>query len=252
MKDILEGFIYPFKSFGLFFKYPKTIVYSIIPVTLNMIIYISSFIILFTKVMDYGQKITGSDSPQAGFWSELFYVLIIVLSFIILLLICYFIMLILGGIISAPFNENISLIIEENVTGKKTDYHPGFIRDTWLNILSELKKLLFYFSLLLIFFLIGFIPLIGSIISVVLSTVFSFFFNSLDFFDYPMTRRYYTLKQKIKVTASKPFFTLGFGCASFLIMFLPVINVLFKPLCVVSGTAFYFEKGYDTVTKNKI
>lgn len=251
MKDFIKGFVYPFKSFGLFFKYPKTIALSIIPVTINMIIYISSFIIIFSKVMDFGQKISGSDSPQAGFWHDLFYITIIVLSFIILLIICYFIMIVLGGIISAPFNENISLLIEENITGKKSDYHPGFIKDTWLNILSEIKKLLFYFGLLFIFFLIGFIPLIGSIFSVVLSTIFSFFYNAMDFFDYPMTRQYYTLKNKIRVTASKPFYSLGFGCASFLIMFLPVINVLLKPLCVVSGTAFYFEKGYNLIKKEQ-
>ena len=62
-----------------------------------------------------------------------------------------------------------------------------------------------------------------------------------------MTRKYYTLRDKIRVTYSRPMYSMGFGCASFLIMFLPVINVLTKPLCVVSGTAFYFEKMYDLI-----
>ncbi len=245
MKSFIEGFAYPFRSMGLFFKYPKTILYSIIPVTINMIIYVTSFVLIFSRVMQGSRELTGVYDEQAGFWAEFMHILILILSFLLIIVICYFIILIIGGIISAPFNENISLIIEENITGKKTDYHPGFLLDTWLNVLSEIKKLLFYFSFIFVFFLIGFIPLIGGIISVVLSTVFSFFFNAVDFYDYPMTRRYYTLRQKIKVTASKPFYSLGFGCASFLIMFLPVINVLMKPLCVVSGTAFYFEKGYS-------
>ncbi len=245
MKQFFDGFFYTFKKTGLFFKYPKTILYSIIPVTLNLVIYISSFVFFFKQIMYGSGKLTGAMNPDAGFLAEFLHIIILVLSFITLLVVCYFIILIIGGIISAPFNENISLIIEEAITGKKSDYHPGFWKDTWYNIISEIKKLVFYFLLLLIFFLIGFIPLIGQIISVVLSTVFSFFFNALDFFDYPMTRKYYTLRNKIKITYSQPMYSLGFGCASFLIMFLPVVNVLLKPLCVVSGTAFFFEKQYD-------
>jgi len=247
MGHFIEGFVYPLKNMNLFFKYPKTVLYSIIPVTLNLIIYVVSFVFIFNRIITGSEKLTGAQNPDAGFFAEFFHITIIVLSFLILLVLCYFIIVIIGGIISAPFNENISLIIEEKITGKKTEYHPGFWKDTWLNILSELKKLGFYFSFLLLFFLIGFIPLIGGIISVVLSTVFSFFFNALDFFDYPMTRKYFTLRDKIKVTYAQPMYSLGFGCASFLIMFLPVVNVLMKPVCVVSGTAFYFEKKYDLI-----
>ncbi|MEI7483788.1 MAG: EI24 domain-containing protein [Ignavibacteriota bacterium] len=247
MRHFIEGFFYPFKNIGLFFKYPKTILYSIIPVSLNLIIYVLSFVYFFNKIMYGSGKLTGAMGPDPGFFAEFFHAVILVVSFLILLVLCYFIIVIVGGIVSAPFNENISLIIEEALTGRKTDYHPGFWKDTWYNILAELKKLAFYFSFLLIFFLIGFIPLIGEIISVVLGTIFSFFFNALDFFDYPMTRKYFTLRDKIKVTYAKPMYTLGFGCASFLIMFLPVVNVLMKPLCVVSGTAFYFEKKYDLI-----
>ena len=247
MRHFIEGFFYPFRNMGLFFKYPKTIVLSIIPVTLNLIIYITSFIFFFNKIMIFSQKLTGAENPDAGFISGFFHALILVVAFILLLVVCYFIIVTIGGIISAPFNENISLIIEEAITGKKTDYHPGFWKDTWYNVLAELKKLGFYFSFLLIIFLTGFIPLIGEIISVVLGSVFSFFFNALDFFDYPMTRRYFTLREKIKVTYSKPMYSMGFGSASFLIMFLPVVNVLFRPLCVVSGTALYFEKEYNLI-----
>lgn len=245
MRHFIEGFFFPFKNMSMFFKYPRTILYSIIPVTLNLIIYITSFIFFLNKIMAFSQKLTGAENPDAGFISGFFHAVILVLAFILLLIVCYFIIVVIGGIISAPFNENISLIIEEAITGRKSDYHPGFWMDTWYNILAELKKLGFYFSFLLVFFLIGFIPLIGEIISVVLSSVFSFFFNALDFFDYPMTRRYFTLSDKIKVTYAKPMYSMGFGCASFLIMFLPVVNVLMKPLCVVSGTAFYFEKEYN-------
>lgn len=249
MKKFIEGFIYPFKSIGLFFRYPKTIIHSIIPVTINMILYVSTFFLIYSNIMEESVKLTGAETINAGFWAEFINTAILIISFILVLVVCYFILLIIGGIISAPFNENISLIIEENLTGVKTKYNPGFWKDTWLNILSEIKKLIFYFVFIFVFFLIGFVPFVGSIISLFLSFLFSFFFNALDFFDYPMTRRYYTLRQKIWITSSKPLYSMGFGCAAFLIMFLPVVNVLLKPLCVISGTAFYFNKQYNNFIK---
>ncbi|MCI0473103.1 MAG: EI24 domain-containing protein [Ignavibacteria bacterium] len=250
MKYFFTGFAYPFRAFGLFFKYPKIIIYSLIPFIVNLAVYISSFAILYSEIIDTSSSFTGSANPDAGFFQEALHVVILILSFIILLILCYFIIVIVGGIISAPFNENISLVIEESHTGRKSDYRPGFWQDSWLNVKSELKKLTFYFSFILMFFLLGFIPLIGPIISVVLGTLFSFFFNALDFMDYPMTRRYLTLRQKIKITFSKPMLSLGFGCASFLIMFLPVFNIMLKPLCVISGTVIYFEKEYGLESDN--
>jgi CysZ protein len=244
MKNFFTGFAYPFRAFGLAFKYPKIITYSIIPFIVNLAVYVSSFIVLYSEIINTSSRLTGSGNPEAGFFTEILHILILVISFVLLLVLCYFIIVIVGGIVSAPFNENISLVIEENLTDRKSEYKPGFWLDTWLNIKSELKKLAFYFSLILIFFLLGFIPLIGPIISVVLGTLFSFFFNALDFLDYPMTRRYMTLRQKIKITYSRPMISFGFGCATFLIMFLPVLNIIMKPLCVISGTVIYFEKEY--------
>ncbi|MCU0373477.1 MAG: EI24 domain-containing protein [Ignavibacteria bacterium] len=244
MKNFFTGFAYPFRVSGLFFKYPKIIIYSLIPFVVNLAVYISSFAFFYSQIIDTSSVLTGSANPDAGFFQETLHVLILALSFMILLVLCYFIIVIVGGIISAPFNENISLVIEESLTGRKSDYSPGFWTDSWLNIKSELKKLSFYLSFILFFFLLGFIPLIGPIISVVLGTLFSFFFNALDFLDYPMTRRYMTLRQKIKITFSRPMVSLGFGCAAFLIMFLPVLNIILKPLCVISGTVIYFEKEY--------
>ncbi|MBP9097092.1 MAG: hypothetical protein KBG21_10815, partial [Ignavibacteria bacterium] len=86
------------------------------------------------------------------------------------------------------------------------------------------------------------IPVAGTIISTILGLLFSFFYNSLDFFDYPMQRKMFTLRQKIKGTNSGGMFTYGFGSMAFLMMFLPFINSLFKPLLVVAGTKLYLEK----------
>ncbi len=96
----------------------------------------------------------------------------------------------------------------------------------------------------------NYIPVAGTIISTILGFLFSAFYNSLDFFDYPMQRKMFTLRQKIKTTNSGSMFTYGFGSMAFLMMFLPFINSLFKPLLVVAGTKLYLEKiNYNVLVK---
>ncbi len=244
MKIFFYGFTYPFKCIHLFFRYPKLIAISIIPIFVNIAIYWTAFFLTYSKIAGYSGSITGAEHPDAGFWSELLQLLFLVVTALMLLIICYFIFVIAGSIITAPFNENLSLIIEEKTTGMKSDYNPGFIKDISNSMGAELKKISFYIAILFVIFLLGVIPIIGSILSVVLGTVFSFFYNALDFIDYPMTRRYYTLRQKIKIVYSKFPLSMGFGCTAFLLMFLPVINVFLKPICVAGGTALFFEKKY--------
>jgi CysZ protein len=92
-------------------------------------------------------------------------------------------------------------------------------------------------------FLLNFIPVVGFIFDI-LNIIFSSFYNALDFLDIPMTRREIKLRQKIRITNSGGMLSYGFGAIAFIIMFVPIINVLLKPLLVVSGTSLFFEKDY--------
>jgi CysZ protein len=90
--------------------------------------------------------------------------------------------------------------------------------------------------------LLNLIPLIGNVTSAIIGMVFSFFYNALDFLDYPMTRKKMKFRQKLRVTRSGRLLTYGFGCSAFLLMFLPIVNVFMKPILVVAGTSLYYEK----------
>lgn len=191
--------------------------------------------------------ISGVNSPDPGFWAVFLHVWLLIFGFVILLVVCYFLFIILGGIITAPFNENISQIVEEKITNEKLLTELGFWKDAYLSIRGELQKLLFYFSILFVIFLLNFIPFIGSVVSAALGIVFSFYFNALDFLDYPMQRKLMTFKQKLRITQRGGMFTYGFGAMAFLMMFLPIINVFMKPILVVAGTRLYWEREYHNL-----
>ena len=81
------------------------------------------------KFINIAENITGVESGGAECYQVLFHYFILVIGFIILLIFSYFAFVILGGIVSAPFNEKLSRFIEEKVTGQKIIYDVGFFKD---------------------------------------------------------------------------------------------------------------------------
>jgi CysZ protein len=241
MDDFTTGFFYPFRSLKIFFADKRLVRKAIVPVIINMIIYGTIFILTYRWIFLKTGEIanTGGD---ASWWQYLLYVLILIFAFVVLTIICYFAYQIFGSIVSASYNEKISQLTEEKITGEKlvTDY--GFIKDFYLSTKSEIFKLLFYFSVMFIIFIIGFLPFIGVIFSTVFGFLFTVFFNAFDFFDYPMARKLFTLNRKINITLRGRMFTFGFGLISFILMVTPFLNILMKPILVASGTSLYFEK----------
>jgi CysZ protein len=244
MKEFFFGFIYPFKRINLFFKHPKIIIFSIVPFVINLLIYGTIFIFTYKWIIGTSGDITGASGNASLWWQEVLNVLLLIVTFIVLLFLCYLTFVTLGSLITAPFNEKISCLVEEIVTKEKVKYDVGFWKDAWLSIKAEFLKIIFYLSILIPILSLNLIPVVGSILSVILGTLFSFFYNALDFLDYPMTRKFFTLRKKISVVMSKKMLSVGFGSSVFIIMFLPVINVLLKPVCVTAGTALFFEKEY--------
>jgi CysZ protein len=246
MKDFLSGFAYPFRSIKFFFSHPKLITYSIAPIIINIIIYGSVFFFTYMWLFGSAGKWLGIDEPGAGFWLQFLHTALLIIGFLLLLFICYLLFITIGNLITAPFNEELSQRVEEIAAGM-AGHKMGFWEDAYISIKGEAEKIVFYLFFLFLIFLLNFIPLAGSAISAVLGTIFSFFYNALDYLDYPMTRKKMKFRQKLKVTRSGKLVTYGFGAAAFLMMFLPVVNVFMKPILVVAGTSLYYEKDYHKI-----
>ncbi len=245
MKDFLFGFTYPFRSLKFFFSHKVLIKYSIAPMLINLFIYGSIFILSYRWLMGSLDGWLGIENTEAGFWLRFLHTALLIIGFLLTLFVCYLLFNILGNIVTAPFNEEISQRVEEIVTGK-TEHKMGFWEDAYISIKGEVQKLIFYLLILLLIFILNFVPVIGSVFSAILGFIFSCYYNSLDFLDYPMTRKKMRFRDKLKVTSSGRLVTYGFGLTAFLLMFLPVINVFMKPILVVAGTSLFYEKGYSS------
>ena len=250
MKDFLFGFTYPFRTLKFFFSHSVLIKYSIAPMLINLLIYGSVFILSYGWFTSSIESWLGIESTEAGFWLKFLHTALLIIGFILLLFFCYLLFTILGNIITAPFNEEISQRVEEIVTGTKEGHKMGFWEDAYISIKGEIQKLLFYLMILLLIFSLNLIPVAGSVVSGILGIIFSSFYNALDFLDYPMTRKRMRFRDKLKVTRKGKLVTYGFGFTAFLLLFLPVINVFMKPILVVAGTSLYYEKDFHSNAGN--
>ncbi len=250
MKDFFFGFFYPVRSLAFFFKQPKIILYSIVPIILNLILYGTIFFFTYKWLYGVSEEITGADSETAVMIQELFHALLSIIFFFVLLFVCYLLFVTLGGLINAPFEDRISKAVEKIITNTTYETNLGFWKETFMSIKAEFFKQAFYLSFIIPIFFLNFLPAVGSVLSTILGSLFSFFFNALDYLDYPMTRRFYKLRQKLSVVNSGGLLTYGFGAMAFIMMFLPIVNVFMKPVLVVAGTSLFYEKKYYSQIKN--
>ena len=112
MTDFLFGFTYPFRSIKFFFSHPVLIKYSIAPMIINLIIYGSVFFLTYKWLIGTLGNWIGVNSPDASFWLQFLHVVLLIIGFLLLLFICYLLFTILGNLVTAPFNEEISQRVE--------------------------------------------------------------------------------------------------------------------------------------------
>lgn len=244
MNNFVIGLTYPFRCIKLFFRFPKIIGYSMIPMIINLIIYSAVFYYSYTFITGKSGELFRENISNKLLLEFISFVLG-VFTLILVLFVCYFLFIIFGGLVSAPFNEKISKHIEEKVFGIVSENNLPFFKDIAFSLKAELKKLLFYFIIIIPIILVDFIPMIGSVITLVFGSGFSFYYNALDYLDYPMTRRMVSFRKKLSTVNSNLMLSMGFGCSAFILTFLPVINVLLNPVLVTAGTSLFYEKGYD-------
>lgn len=135
---------------------------------------------------------------------------------------------------------------------------PGFVQEMLtlafakrsLRALREAIKLLgFKLVLFGIALPVALVPFVGPPAAWLLSGLAT----GVDFLDYPMARREYTLADKLTWARNHREATLAFGLAVFGLLSVPVVAALMLPACVVGGTDLVFRLGDpDTDRRSKL
>jgi uncharacterized protein involved in cysteine biosynthesis len=163
---------------------------------------------------------------QGLFGGGVYYLSKIAIYFSVLIL-APLLCVLMANILSSPFYEFVSLRVERDY-GVSRDFTLSFSATLKLYF-EEIKKLLFIFTISIIFLIIPGFHLLSPLISV--------FLIGWEFYDFPCARRGWGYKRRLYFVLNNFWGVVGLGCFAAI----PFLCVITMPLAVVGGTMLAVE-----------
>lgn len=209
---------------------PKLRRYIWIPLSINMLIFISGtwwLIVSFNRIMN---RLLPVDS-----WLYYIHWLIWPIFALILILVFYFTFSIVANIIAAPFNGFLAQEVERIETGVLPDSGRNIWREMAVSIIQEIKKSIYFILWAIPIILTGFVPIIH-IITPLLWFLYTAWVTYLQYMDYPMANNGILFVTQRKILQYNPFDTFSFGIPAAILLTIPIINLIAMPITVIAAT----------------
>ena len=176
-------------------------------------------------------------SPEPGVWAGLLAALGRVAVLIVLIVVVYFLFFPLASLILAPFNERLSMRVEQIILPThKCVTPPGRLQ--WLRALLDGVRLLVLQAVVLLVLLpFNLVPVIGSVPTLIALI----YFASLDYMDVPASVKRYSLRDKLRLISRNKALTLGFGATAYVLLLVPGVNLLSIPVGVTAATLLFLR-----------
>ncbi|MBN2429096.1 MAG: sulfate transporter CysZ [Deltaproteobacteria bacterium] len=242
-----RGFFYPFKAGKFLLRHPSLLRFVVVPFLINVFLFSG---LVYYGVQFFDQFVAGLiPSGEAWYWVIIFYSLWVIAVAVTAVLI-FFTFSVVGNLIASPFNDLLSNKTEELILGLKTDEKfslQQFWSDSLQILLIELKKISIFVGIMLILFLLNFLPGIGSMLFSILAFLLTVFFLVLEYFGFVAYRKRLDFREQRKFIWSRFSMTFGFGIGIMALLTLPLLNFICIPLGVVGATLMWCETTDDTV-----
>ena len=149
-----------------------------------------------------------------------------------------------SSLIAAPFNDALSEAVECEYTGA-----PGtplrltvVLRDAVRSFGLQLLKLGAYAAIMLPAFVVSLLlPGIGGLLYAVLGFIVTALFLALDYVDFAAARRGLGARTRFREALGRWPAMLGLGAAIWVLLFVPLLNLLFMPAAVAGGTLLFVD-----------
>ncbi len=159
----------------------------------------------------------------------------------------FFVMLFVVGALTVP---NLILAPLQDPLSEATEVRCGdftpppfsagaVVRGIKESLSHTLLRLALMFLGLAVLFPLHLIPVAGSVLWVVLSSVWSMFWIAAEHLSNPMARHLRPFREVLRALRGRLPLALGFGAALYVLLWVPVLNFFLMPVAVVAGTLLY-------------
>lgn len=213
---------------------------AIIPVILNIILFGIFVVGGITRVDDVVQAAALGIDEQAWYhFVETIWQSVVWLATLVGVLLGGFLLtVVVGNVLAGPIYDLISERTEILVLGRSAAEPfsvASFMRDLAGELFLTVVRLVLYLSGLVCIFLLGLVPVIGQVAGPVLSATWSWLFLTLELKNASLARHGVGAFGRFGHVFGKPTTHLGFGAASWLMMWVPVM----MPFLVAGATRHY-------------
>jgi CysZ protein len=179
----------------------------------------------------------------SGAWLVLWYPLQVLVAASVALG-ALFAVLVAQAIFTAPWNDALSERVERLRTGREGPALTvrAVLDDVGRTIRIELGKVGLYAVVMLPLFVLSWLlPVVGQVIFAVAGWIGTALFLAFDYMDWPMARRGWGLRRRLAFIRADPWTAIGFGTGCWVMLFIPIVNVLFVPAAVLGGTTLLLD-----------
>lgn len=210
--------------------------YFVIPIIINALVLTGLVAVSYTHFGGWVELIMGW-FPD---WMVALYWLVSGIALSVLLVLILFVFTFVANIMASPFNAVLSIRVEQALTGLV----PVSTVSPWLilprSMVRELGKLLYVLPRLLGLLLITIIPVVN-MVAPFLWGLFGVWMMSIQYTDYAADSNDVSFGELKLKLGSRKLDALMFGLAAYLLLTIPIVNLILMPVGVAGGTRFWVE-----------
>jgi CysZ protein len=220
---------------------PGLRLFVLLPLTINLLLFIG----LISLAVQQFDLLLDAFMPSLPDWLSFLEFLLWPLFTLLVLVIMFFTFTLVANLLAAPFNGFLSEKVEAVVRG--TDVSPPFY---WSELLAmvprtigrELRKLAYFLPRALGLLILSLIPGIN-LIATPLWVLFGVWMMAVQYIDYPADNHKLGWNEMLAWLREKRWQSLGFGGMTYLVLLVPVVNLLAMPAAVAGATLFWVREG---------
>jgi CysZ protein len=223
------------RGLGLVMRQPRLFGLGILPALISGLLYAAALVTLIVYIDDLARAVTWFADDWAGGWRDALRIFagLAVLGVAGLLTVLTFTAVTL--VIGDPFYEKISELVEDRFGGVRDAVELVWWRSMGRSLVDSLRMIGLSILLGIPLLLLGFIPVVGNIIGLVLGGAVGGWFLAVELTGVPFQRRGQRLRHRRAELRKQRPLAMGFGVAVFLTFLIPLGAVLLMPAAVAGG-----------------
>jgi CysZ protein len=223
---------------------PGLRLFVLLPLTLNLLLFVTLISFAVQQFTAWVEVLMPSLPSWLSFLDYLLWPLFVLL----VLLMVFFTFTLLANLIAAPFNGFLAEKVEIVVRGQ--DPFPAF---RWGELIAmiprslgrEMRKLGYFLPRAIGLLILTFIPVVN-VLAAPLWLLFGVWMMAVQYIDYPADNNQLGFAQMLTWLHQKRWQSLSFGGITYLVLLIPLVNVLMMPAAVAGATLFWVhERGAE-------